>query len=192
MSIYSIYKATNKINGKCYIGFATHWPKRKNGHKCCYKTEDNKFYRAIRKHGWNNFEWQLIYQSCDADHTLKIMEPHFIQEYNSYNEGYNSTIGGEGLRGYVFTEEDKKKISEGVKGNKNLLGYKFSEESKRKMSQSKIGQKRSEETKKKMSLSATGKKHSEETKKKIGEASSKRIPWNKGIKWQKKSGKLVV
>jgi hypothetical protein len=93
--------------------------------------------------------------------------------------------------GLTLTDEHKESISKSKIGNQNLLGYKFSEESKLKMSQSRLGKKHSEETKHKMSLATKGQKHSEETKKKIGEASSKRVPWNKGIKWQKKSGKVV-
>jgi hypothetical protein len=94
--------------------------------------------------------------------------------------------------GLSLTDEHKESISKSKKGNKNLLGYRFSEESKKKMGDTRRGKKHSEETKQKLRELNLGKKHSEESKKKIGEASSKRTPWNKGIKWQKKSGKTVV
>lgn len=108
-SIYSIYKATNTINGKCYIGFDSNWPFRLNNHK---KTPNKtKFHNAIRKHGWESFEWEILYQSMDGHHCLKEMESYFIREYNSFNNGYNMTLGGEGTIGYKHTTETKKKIS---------------------------------------------------------------------------------
>jgi hypothetical protein len=93
MHIYTIYKATNLINGKIYIGFDSNWPKRQNDHKLSSsnpKRSDYKlyFHSSIRKHGWDNFSWEPIYQSLDWNYTLNTMEPHFIKEYNSYHTYY--------------------------------------------------------------------------------------------------------
>ena len=135
MNIYSIYKATNNKNQKVYIGFDSQWPHRKNSHKCYHKKGNNKFYRAIRKYGWDSFDWEVIYQSKDFEHTLKIMESFFIEQYNSFKNGYNSTLGGEGTfgikrknqkvsynhNGWVgkkHTEETKKLMSENMRGVK--------------------------------------------------------------------------
>jgi group I intron endonuclease len=106
MDIYSqdkvatIYRATNTINGKVYIGFTTHRPSRRinnHKHRSSTLTElNNKFYNAIRKYGWESFVWEIIYQSKDIDHTHHVMETYFINEHNSYNQGYNSTSGGDG------------------------------------------------------------------------------------------------
>jgi len=117
MAIYTIYKATNKINGKSYIGFAKRWPYRKTEHlnesyrvnAVCYNTH---FHRAIRKHGWDNFDWEVLYQSSDGNHTLKVMEAHFISEYDTFENGYNQTKGGEGSLGRKHSEETKAKIRE--------------------------------------------------------------------------------
>ena len=147
MNIYSIYKATNKINGKCYIGFDSNWPSRKYKHKSRSATGQQALYYAIRKYGWDNFEWEVIYQSKDANYTLNKIEPLFIEEYDSYKNGYNMTIGGDGSIGYKHTEEFKKFLSEIKKGKT----YKHTEE-----------------TKKKLSLLLKGKKFSEETKSKLG------------------------
>ena len=70
----TIYKATNKITGKSYIGFDSAWPNRKERHQenAAYKRE-GKFYDSIRKHGWESFEWSVIYQSKDKHHTLNII-----------------------------------------------------------------------------------------------------------------------
>jgi group I intron endonuclease len=111
MIIYTIYKSVNTINGKVYIGFDSKWPNRKTIHKSASQKQNYKFYRAIRKYGWDKFEWSVIYQSKDKDHTLKVMENFFINEYNSFHNGYNSTLGGEGTFGHILSEESKQIIS---------------------------------------------------------------------------------
>ena len=111
MIIHTIYKCVNQINGKVYVGFDSCWPHRMTVHKSSSKKQDYKFYRAIRKYGWDNFEWSIIYQSKDKDYTLNVMENHFIREYDSFNNGYNSTLGGEGVFGMILSDEAKKNIS---------------------------------------------------------------------------------
>ena len=97
MKIYSIYKATNILTNKSYIGFDSNWPKRKAEHKSAAirDTSYNKFYNAVKKYGWESFVWEVVYQSTDGKHCLNIMESYFITEYNSLADGYNSTKGGE-------------------------------------------------------------------------------------------------
>ncbi len=116
MNIYSIYKSTNKINGKSYVGFDSDWPKRYNDHKRRYIKGNTKFYKAIKKYGWDNFEWQILYQSLEKDHCLLIMEYYFIKEYDSFKNRYNMTLGGEGTLNYIMPEEQKIKISNKLKG----------------------------------------------------------------------------
>jgi group I intron endonuclease len=133
MNIYSIYKATNKVNGKVYIGFDSNWPHRKNSHKCYHKTGDTKFYRAIKKYGWQNFEWQLLYQSKDKIYTKDFMENYFIEQYDSFKNGYNSTLGGDGTFGII---RKKQKVPYNHNG---WLGKKHTEETKKLMSQNMKG-----------------------------------------------------
>ena len=127
MIIYSIYKCVNKINGKVYIGFDSKWPCRKQTHY--YKSSSNNsshhhLHHAIRKYGWKSFEWEVIYQSLERDHTLKVMEPYFISIFESFNKGYNETLGGEGTFGRVQTDKTKKILSENItKRNKNSRWY---------------------------------------------------------------------
>lgn len=116
MIIYTIYKSVNTINGKVYIGFDSNWPNRLNVHKSASKKQDSKFYRAIRKYGWDNFEWSVLYQSTDRQHTLKEMENHFICEYDSFADGYNSTLGGDGCFGRKRSIEERIKQSNSTKG----------------------------------------------------------------------------
>lgn len=111
MVIYSIYKSTNIITGECYIGFDSKWPRRKKYHKRFSKKQNNiKFYNAIRKYGWENFQWEVVYESLDGEHTLNVMENLFIMQFDSFNNGYNSTLGGDGTIGYNHTEETKRKM----------------------------------------------------------------------------------
>jgi group I intron endonuclease len=112
MIIYSIYKATNIITDKSYIGFDSHWPKRKSEHKSAAirDTSYNKFYNAIKKYGWESFTWESIYQSTDGDHCLNTMESYFIVEYNSLADGYNSTKGGESGLGNKWWNNGKVQV----------------------------------------------------------------------------------
>lgn len=118
--IYTIYKATNTKNGKAYIGFDSDWPSRKSCHLCEGLTRKNKiypFYRALQKYGQDAFEWEILYQSEDRDHTLNTMENHFIVEHNTFNpNGYNLTLGGEATFGWIPTVETRKKISDSKTG----------------------------------------------------------------------------
>jgi hypothetical protein len=127
MKIYSIYKVTNILNGKVYIGFTTNLVQRKHRHKyyALEKQVVNHFYTAIRKHGWENFQWEIIYQSKDKSHCLNEMEKYFIEEYKSFSDfedsrGYNMTLGGEGCLGNhkPKTKEHSEKISKSLTGKK--------------------------------------------------------------------------
>jgi len=126
MNIYTIYKATNKHNGKVYIGFSKNWPQRINGHNYDrrYGNSSHKaFYNAIQKYGWDSFEWEAIYQSLDFEHTLTEMEPYFINEYRSWvrfedSNGYNITRGGEGTTGWKRSPELIEQHRQQTKGRK--------------------------------------------------------------------------
>jgi group I intron endonuclease len=94
-----IYKVTNKINGKIYIGLTTRTLKdRKKDHIRKAKYEKGfYFHNAIRKYGEENFIWKQIDKStCKSK--LSKLEIFYIGKYNSSNRkfGYNSTLGGEG------------------------------------------------------------------------------------------------
>ena len=66
-------------------------------------TKTNRvFHNAIKKYGWNNFDWQVI-ERCDSKKELDEMEFHYIIQYNSFfrKNGYNMTLGGEGGYGHI-------------------------------------------------------------------------------------------
>ena len=116
MKIYTIYKATNIVNNKVYIGFDSNWPKRMINHKTRSKNNQAKFYDAIRKYGWDNFVWEPIYQSLNLNHTKDFMETFFIKEYDSFNNGYNATLGGEGSCGHIKSKETQDRINNKLRG----------------------------------------------------------------------------
>jgi group I intron endonuclease len=116
-SIYTIYKATNMVTNESYIGFDSSWPKRKEYHKAA-PGRCPKFHAAIRKYGWENFEWEVLLQSRDREYSLKFAEPHLIEEHNTRQSGYNVARGGQGWGslGTTRSKETREKISNSKKG----------------------------------------------------------------------------
>ena len=104
----------------------------------------------------------------------------FISWYGRVDSGNgilrNLTDGGEGMSGWVHSEETKRKIGEANKGKLNyMFGKTRSEETKRKIGEASKGKILSEETKRKIGESNKGKTCSEETKRKIGEANKGKL-----------------
>ncbi len=93
-----IYKITNKINNKVYIGKSIYIERRWYEHKTDMNdiNKQNHLYNAMRKYGKDNFLFEII-ELCPKDNNiLTEREIYWINYYNSYEEGYNETRGGEG------------------------------------------------------------------------------------------------
>jgi len=124
MKIFTIYKATNTVNNKSYIGFDSNWPKRISQHKSNAVTgSTSPFCNAIRKHGWTMFNWEPIYQSTDGEHCLRVMENYFINEHRTFigytdSNGYNLTLGGEGVLGHKKSQKAINSQREKMTGRK--------------------------------------------------------------------------
>ena len=92
-----IYKITNTINGKFYIGQTIQNVKERFYQQCatkCSKAVSNMaIHRAIKKYGKSNFTVEVIEEIDSAN--LNDRERYWIKYYNSYNNGYNSTKGGQ-------------------------------------------------------------------------------------------------
>lgn len=96
MRTYKIYKATNLIDGKSYVGKTSNFSERKWQHERCYKKEDCKFHRAIQKYGKENFEWQIIGHANTLEEAY-VLEKKYIDLFQTYGTGgYNMTKGGAG------------------------------------------------------------------------------------------------
>lgn len=103
-----IYKISNDINDKVYIGQTTNLLK-KRWYDHCYSANhprqdnDNVLYRAMRKYGVNHFSISVIEEV--ENNLLNEREIYWISQYNSYNpNGYNSTLGGDGHTQYDHSE----------------------------------------------------------------------------------------
>ena len=68
--MYSIYKITNTVNSKCYIGFTGNIKRRWKQHKVNRKNGKKPLYQAFRKYGIKNFTFEVIYESENRDETL--------------------------------------------------------------------------------------------------------------------------
>lgn len=115
-----IYRFVNTINNKCYIGQAVCLKKRFRAHIHNYLKAryDNPLYRAFNKYGCDCFEYYIeecIEEELDNQMLkakLDYLEKLYIQKYDSYNNGYNQTLGGDyGVLGYKMTDEQKCTIS---------------------------------------------------------------------------------
>lgn len=94
-----IYKITNKLNNKCYIGKSNNIENRFNYHKNNYKCDkewNKTLYKAFRKYGIENFNFEIIENIQDYDNINNDREKYWISFYDSYNNGYNETLGGDG------------------------------------------------------------------------------------------------
>lgn len=90
-----IYKITNKVNGKSYIG-QTRYTLEFRWRQHINKKDNTYFHNAIRKYGKDNFSIELL-EECDIS-KLNEREIFYIAKFNTFKEGYNLTIGGDGNR----------------------------------------------------------------------------------------------
>ena len=117
MNAIIIYKVTNLINKKVYIGQTIHsLEKRKKRHYSDAKRLKYYFYNALNKYSKNDFKWEILIK-CKSVKEMNMWEKYYINLYNSTNKckGYNSREGG---RNGALTTEVKIKISKKAKGKK--------------------------------------------------------------------------
>lgn len=121
-----IYKFTCKVNGKSYIGQTTNLRFKERIRRHEIDKIDTHFYRSRDLYGWDSFELSIIENniSLDIPNLLNEREIYWINYYQSFDNGYNSTRGGDGGNTYEKkTEEEmkiiRKKLSESSFGSKN-------------------------------------------------------------------------
>jgi predicted GIY-YIG superfamily endonuclease len=113
MKTYEVYKITNLVNNKLYIGitnqgFKTRWYKH-----CSDSIHGSEFplHNALRKYGIDNFSVEVL-EVCDTIEQLKQQERYWITELKSRTteNGYNLTDGGDGTFGCKHSDKTKDKI----------------------------------------------------------------------------------
>lgn len=119
-----IYKITNNINGKIYIGQSIDIERRFKQHLKKSNRDNTQIINALKKYGKDNFSFEII-KHCKRE-DLDLFERFWIKIYDTTNRniGYNTTIGGNGI---TFTDEIRKKISDGLKGKKRKFVNKSDE-----------------------------------------------------------------
>jgi group I intron endonuclease len=179
-----IYKITNQVNNKCYIGQSTDIEKRFGEHK--RREQNTHLKKAFEKYGIDNFSFEQIkiipfIDSNILQIILDTYEKRFIKQYESTNpnKGYNKTHGG---ANGLMTEEAKRKLSESIKGHPYYGFIHMPQEIRDKLSKMTKGRKISQETRDKLREINTGKHHSEETKKRISEIMKGKNTWMLGKK----------
>lgn len=207
-----VYKVTNKINNKIYIGKTTKTLKTRWGEHLYNVKKECKFYfhNAIRKYGPENFIVDIISESNSKEELGNIEKQMIIFHKSHMSEnGYNMTWGGDGTCGWKHSEETKQKIRNGnigkiswIKGKTQTeesnekrklarLGYKTSNETKEKQRQKKLGIKQSDKHIKSRVEGRKGYKPTEETKRKMSESSLGSKNHNYGKKMSEETRKKM-
>lgn len=169
---YTIYKITNLVNGKIYIG-AHQTDDLDDG----YMGSGKVIKAAITKHGRHNFIKELLFENLGDMATMYNKEAELVtKDFIKRKDTYNLVIGGfgrggaghYGVIGYRHTEEAKRKISDASKSRVRTM------ESRKKMSESmkgkNLGKRHSQKTKEKLSKMNLGRVVSEETRKRMSDA----------------------
>ena len=129
--MFTVYKITNKINNKCYIGSTIRGEKRWKEHiNCSQNPHDKKYnyplYQAFRKYGVNNFSFEVLKDDFDSAQEMQSFEKEMILLFESHtSKGYNQTlettnygISSENLKKYL--DKTKQKCAK-VDINENIL-----------------------------------------------------------------------
>ena len=112
---YTIYKVTNTINNKSYIGCTRFTlEERKKKHLTDYNLaafKHRKFYAALNEYGEDSFTWEVIETASDKPEAIE-REKYWIRFCNSCRHGYNANTGGSGTNGYTYSPEQLKVMSD--------------------------------------------------------------------------------
>lgn len=179
-----IYMATNRVNGKEYIGqtvFSLEKRKCKHSWDALNKQNDMYFHKAIRKYGPENFDWEILHDDINDINDLNKLEIYYIGYYGTFNNGYNLTLGGGGKLGYKHSKQSLIRMSKAQLGEKNhmygrkgvdnpLYGRSLPKEIRNKMAKAHNGKRLSEEHKRKLGKANLGKKHTEAAKRRMSES----------------------
>lgn len=107
-----IYKITTIHNNKIYIGktedrfieryWSHYWHLKSNSHYNQY------LQNVFNKYGDEDFVFEVL-EECDCNSNIMEKEIHYISIYNSMSIGYNMTVGGDGVKGFIISREIRMK-----------------------------------------------------------------------------------
>lgn len=121
---YIVYKHTNKISQKCYIGITGQEKYKKRWQNGLGYLHQTKFYNAIKKYGWDNFTHEILFSDLSLEEACQL-EKELIIKYDSISNGYNLNEGGE-LITYEHSAETVEKLRRLIwitNGSKNKRIY---------------------------------------------------------------------
>lgn len=95
ISIYygCIYKLTNKLTNKSYIGQTTNVKKRLSHYRTLHCKRQPRIYESLKEHGFDNFCFTIL-QEAESKEKLDELEVYYIKYYDSIIMGYNAKEGG--------------------------------------------------------------------------------------------------
>jgi len=114
-----VYKITNLVTGKVYIGSSINIELRWREHKrdlLRNKHHSTKLQRSYNIHGINNFTFEILVECKKDKNTIINLEQYYIDKFNSYKKGYNSRPLADNNLGSKRTETFKKNRSKKMKG----------------------------------------------------------------------------
>ena len=175
-----IYGWYCKVTDKWYIGQTINPLIRFNCHinEAINKKDNNYFHRALRKYGLDNWVYCVLEENILREN-LNIREIEWIEEFDSFYNGYNLTTGGD--TNCIFSEETKEKLKNKTPWNKGKHGI-YSEETLKKMSESLKGK----------TAYWTGKHRSKESRIKMSESLKiKMAPYRKQVSQYNLNGNFI-
>ena len=161
-----VYKITNTVNNKSYIGISIHEPEKDRIQKHLSGRGNRIIANAVKKYGKDAFTYEILEENV-FDEFLPDLEVAYIANFNTIApHGYNLDSGGGGAGSP--SAEARRKMSEAHKGRK------FSAEHRRKLSETGKGRKFSAEHRRKLSEAHKNRKFSAEHRRKLSEANKNR------------------
>ena len=130
-----IYKITNTINNKIYIGQSRDIKHRKSCHEYDLKHNRHKNIHLQRAYNLNPDAFKFDIICICAEEDLDALEEYYIQKYNCLNDKYGYNLDKAARGTGKKSEETKHKLSESKKGNKAMCGIKLSDEWKKHLSE---------------------------------------------------------